>query len=40
MDLALFSPKNKNRLLKVIKRLEELVEITPKDEPIYFEPAT
>lgn len=38
MDLALLSPKNKNRLLKVIKRLEELVEITPKDEPIYFEP--
>lgn len=40
MDLALFSPKNKDRLLKVIKRLEELVEIIPKDEPIYFEPAT
>lgn len=39
MDLALFSPKNKNRLLKVVKRLEELVEKTPKDELIYFEPA-
>ena len=39
MDLALLSLKNKNRLLKVIKRLEELVEITPKDELIYFEPA-
>lgn len=39
-DLALLSPKNKDRLLKVIQRLLELVEITPKDEPIYFEPAT
>lgn len=39
-DLALLSPKNKDRLLRVIKSLEELVEITPKDEPIYFEPAT
>lgn len=27
-DLALLSPKNKDRLLKVIKRLEELVELT------------
>lgn len=39
-DLALLSPKNKGRLLKVIQRLIELVEITPKDEPIYFEPAS